>query len=181
MYRWYAKFKIISLYQCHHLEDPENWGLYKNNIINDNNMFINNCLLSKYDTNCYKICSFYYYYDENLNRYICIEDLKCPEPYNYLIHDKNECIKSCDETNDYQYEILQGKVCLKNCSDNFYEPYDRPFEQRQNELCITYYIYSKEVNNLIFDKVISQTRNELLNNFDESIVNGGMNNKWKWR
>ena len=168
--------KIISLYQCHHLEDPENWGLYKNNIINDNNMFINNCLLSKYDTNCYKICSFYYYYDERLNKYICTEDLKCPEPYDKLIHGKNECIKSCDETNDYKYELTLGKVCLANCNDNnLNEHYDSPFscipkcpqenpflfveslecvsycsiKQRQNKLCITNYIYSKEVNNLI--------------------------------
>ena len=60
--------KIISLFNCHQLEDSENWGLYKNQISNDNNMFINNCLLSKYDTNCYQICSFYYYYyNERLN------------------------------------------------------------------------------------------------------------------
>ena len=37
---------------------------------------------------------------------------------------------------------------------------------------ILYYIFSKEVNYQIFDKVISQTRNELLNNFDISVVNG---------
>ena len=167
--------KIISLYQCHHLEDPENWGLYKDYISNDNNMFINNCLLSKYDTNCYQICSFYHYYIENINKYICTENLKCPEPFNYLIHGKNECIKSCRETGEHNYEITLGKVCLENCSGIFYEPYDKPFtckpkcpednpfllieslecaayctiKQRQDKLCVTYYIYSKEVNNHI--------------------------------
>jgi surface protein len=155
--------KIISLYRCHHLEDPENWGLYKDNIADDNNIFINNCLLSKNDTNCYQICSFYYYYDDRLSKYICTEDLKCPKTYEKLIHGKNECIKSCDETNDHNYELLIGKVWLKNCSDNFYEPYDKPFscipkcpsehpflfveslecvshctiKQRQDKLCVT--------------------------------------------
>ena len=196
--------KIISLYNCHQSYNSENWGLYKDDIVNDNNMFINNCLLSKYDTKCYKICSFYYYYDERLNKYICTEDLKCPEPYDKLIHGKNECIKSCDETNDYKYELTLGKVCLANCYDsNFNEPYDSPFscipkcpqenpfllveslectsyctiKQRQDKLCVTYYIQSKEVNYQIFDKVISQTRNELLNSFDASVVNGGIINE----
>ena len=49
--------------------------------------------------------------------------------------------------------------------------------QRQNKLCLTYYIFSKEINNQIFDKVISQTRSELLNNFDLSIVNGDIINE----
>ena len=188
--------KIISLYRCHHLEDPKNWGLYKDNIADDNNIFINNCLLSKNDTNCYQICSFYYYFDESLNKYICTEDLKCPKTYEKLIHGKNECIKSCDETNDHNYELLIGKICLKNCSDNFYEPYDKPFscipkcpsdhpflfveslecvsyctiKQRQDKLCVTYYTHSKEVNYQIFDTVMSQTRNELLTAFDLIVV-----------
>ena len=33
------------------------------------------------------------------------------------------------------------------------------------------------MNYIVFDKVISQTRNELLNNFDASVVNGGIINE----
>ena len=150
-----------------------------------------------------KYAHFNYYYDENKNKYICTEDLKCPEPYDKLIYGKNECIKSCTETGLYNFELVLGKVCLTNCSENFYEPYDRPFsclpkcskdkpfllfeslecvsyctiKQRQNKLCVTYYIYSKEDNYEIFNEVISQTRNELLNNFDASVVNGGIINE----
>ena len=197
--------KIVSLYQCQPLEDTGNWGEYKDSITNNDNIYTEGCLLSKYNPNCYQICSFYHYFDENINinKYICTEDLKCPEPYSYLIHDQNECIKSCSETDNHKYQILLGKVCLVNCPNNFYEPDDRPktcipkcpedspfllinslecvshctIKQRQDQLCVTYYIYSKEVNYHIFDEVISQTRNELLNSFDVSVVNGGIINE----
>ena len=59
--------KIISLYQCQYLVDSENWGEYKDKITNNDNKYINNCLWSKYDINCYQICSYYYYFDENIN------------------------------------------------------------------------------------------------------------------
>ena len=137
--------------------------------------------------NCYQICSFYYYYNENINKYLCPKNLKCVEPYDKLINGTNECIKSCRETKEYNYELELSKICITKCPENFYEPKDKPFscvpkckqespfllidslecvsqctiKQRQNKLCITNYIFDKEVNNNIFDKVISQTRNEL--------------------
>ena len=195
--------KIISLYQCQYLEDSEIWGVYKNNITNDNNIYTEGCLLSKYDINCYQICSFYHYYDENMNKYICTDSLKCIEPYGKIIYDKNECVKSCSETNNYKYELKLGQACLKICPENFYEPnenqffcipkcpQDKPFllvdtlecvsqctiKQRQNKLCVIYYMFSKEVNNNIFNEVVSQTRNELLNDFDLSVVNGNIINE----
>ena len=194
--------KIISLYKCKDLNDSENWGVYKDKISNDNNIFSEGCLLSKYDNNCYKICSYYHYYDENLNKYICTESLQCPEPYDKIIYSKNECIKSCNETNTYKYEVLISKVCLMECPENFYKTDDNPFsckpkcpeekpfllvesykcvshcniKQRQNKLCLTVNVYSEEINYHIFDEVINQTRNELLNEFDASVVNGGIIN-----
>ena len=195
--------KIISLYQCQYLEDSENWGEYKNNVTNDNNIYIEGCLLSKKDLNCYQICSFYYYYDESINKYICTESLKCTEPYDKLIFGKNECVKLCSETNNYKYELALGKVCLTICPENFFNPnknsflcipkcsQDKPFllvgslecvsqctiKQRQNKLCVTYYRFSQEVNNNILNEVLSQTRNELLNDFDESVINGDIINE----
>ena len=195
--------KIVSLYHCQPLKDPENWGEYKDNITNNDNIYSGGCLLSRYNPNCYQICSFYHYYDENINKYICTEDLKCPEPYDHLIHDQNECIKSCSDTDNHLYQISLGKVCLVNCSDNFFEPYDRPktciphcpeespfllietlncvahctIKQRQDKSCVTYYLYSKEINYRIFDEVVSQTRYELLNNFEPSVVNGSIINE----
>ena len=153
--------------------------------------------MSKFDENCYEICSYYHYYDENLNKYICTESPQCPEPYNKLINSKNECIKSCNETNAYKYEILISKVCLIECPENFYKTNDKSFsciptcpeeklfllvesykyvsyctiKQRQNKLCLILSIYSKEVNYHIFDEVINQERNELLKKFDRSVIN----------
>ena len=195
--------KIISLYKCYKLNELENWGAFKDKITNDNNIYIKGCLLSKYDTNCYQICSFYYYYDDRINKYFCTDKLKCVEPYDKLIYDTNECVKSCIKTRDYRYEFLLGKVCVKNCPEYFYEPHDKPFsckpkcpflqpfllveklecvsyctiKQRQNKLCITDYHYSNDINFQIFDEVVSQTRKELLNNFDSSVVNGGIINE----
>ena len=119
--------KIISLYQCQKMNDSENWGEYKDYITNDNNRFINNCLLSKNDINCYQICSFYYYYDEILNKYICTEKLECPKPYDKLIDGKNECVKLCNETMDYQYYFPILNKCLKKCPNNFEENKEKPF------------------------------------------------------
>ena len=197
--------KIISLFNCRYSDTLENWGEYKDIISNDNNKYINGCLLSKYNSNSnsYQICSLYYYYDESENKYLCTKSLKCPEPYDKLIYGKNECINSCNKTQNNKYELTLGKVCLSLCSNNLYIsddkpstcipkcPQERPFllvqslecvsnctiTQRQNNLCVTYYIFSQEVNYQIFDEVISQTRYELMNDFDLSVVNGGLINE----
>ena len=93
--------------------DSENWGEYKDKITNDNNKYIEGCLLSKIELNCYQICSYYFYYDEKQNKYLCTEKLECPEPYNKLIEGKNECIKSCSETKKYKYDFIFGNKCLE--------------------------------------------------------------------
>ena len=43
--------------------------------------------------NCYNICSFYYFQDRISNQAYCTLNLSCPEKYNKLIRDKNECIE----------------------------------------------------------------------------------------
>ena len=40
---------------------------------------------SKYKTNCYKICQYYYYFDEAYN-YYCTDNQECPNKYNKLIN-----------------------------------------------------------------------------------------------
>ena len=85
----------------------------------ENNICINNCVLSKndFDTNYYKICSFYFYFDEINKKYICTEKLECPFNYNKLIHGKNECVKSCQSTKENHFEYNNN--CLKNFPENF--------------------------------------------------------------
>ena len=55
------------------------------------------------DKNCYKKCSYYYYFDENKN-YFCTETEECPEEYRELIPEQKKCIKRNNsecEINDY--------------------------------------------------------------------------------
>ena len=83
-----------------------------------NNM-IHNCLKCKDDYpikikikntnyfNCYKNCSYYYYFD-NENNYHCTNNLSCPYEYSKLIKETNECIKD-----DIQ-NIIEDLIIKKN-------------------------------------------------------------------
>ena len=66
--------------------------------------------------NCYDNCSYYYYYDNSLNKTFCLFDMKCPEAYNKLIIDKKECIDECYKDLIYKYEY--NNSCYKECPEN---------------------------------------------------------------
>ena len=76
----------------------------------EGNETINNCIEcndnltliddSLYNTNCYEKCNFYYYFDEN-NDFHCTEI--CPEKYNKIIKEKNECIEEYKNNDTYEY------------------------------------------------------------------------------
>ena len=166
-----SQSKIISLFQGHYSNDSDNFG-----------------------NNCYQMCSYFFYFNEN--KYICTEKYECPKIYNKLIYDKNECIKSCNESSEYMYEIKLefGNQCIMDCPENLQvtnENYctkeclkDSPFmlidslncvstctiEQRQNKFCMTNYNTKNQESNEVIDTVINQIRDQLINNFDESIV-----------
>ena len=188
--------KIITLYDWSYINCEGNWGEEKDKIDEEKNKCINNCLLSKYNSRCYQICSYYFYFDENQNQYICTEGPECPKTHNKLIHGKNECVKSCLDTKETKFEFNNN--CLKECPENFKAsegsensciaacPKEKPFLlldtlkctanctiiKRQNNLCIANYFPKGEDNFKILDKVIEQTRYELLNDFDPAIMNG---------
>ena len=62
--------KIISLYDWPYVNCNSNWGEKKDKISPpDNNKCLNNCLLMKYKSRCYQICSYYFYFDEFSNKY----------------------------------------------------------------------------------------------------------------
>ena len=68
-------------------------------------------------------------------------------------HDKPfSCIPNCSEDNPFL--LVETLECVSHCT----------IKQRQNKLCITYYIFSKEINY----QILNQTRSELLNNFNFS-------------
>ena len=88
------------------------------------NLFNHNCIdcndgSTLNDTNCYEICSFYYYFDEQ-HKYYCTEEGNCPEPYTKLIIEKNECIESCPD--EFKFEF--NNKCYKSCPDGTYYNYD---------------------------------------------------------
>ena len=160
-------YKIISLLKC--------YDEYCNITEKENISCINGCPLIKYDSRCYQICSYYYYFDFEINKYTCTPELKCPKNYNKLILETKECINStensenlfnnslplCPKENPFlNIELLK---CVYNCT----------IKERQNKICITNYVSSNQEDDYdIFDIIINQTRNELTNNFDESVING---------
>ena len=80
------------------------------------NIFDNKCTecYSNYtlnNTNCYQICEYYYYFDSS-NLYHCTYNNSCPNEYNKLIRDKNQCIDQCQNDDKYIYEYQN--ICLEN-------------------------------------------------------------------
>ena len=66
------------------------------------------------DTNCYKNCLNYYYFDLEGN-YFCTKKKECPKIYNKFIKDKNKCIDECYKDNIYKYEY--ENECYKKCPE----------------------------------------------------------------
>ena len=64
------------------------------------------------DKNCYKKCTYKYYYDSN-NKYTCTTDDNCPSDLPKLISEKNRCIDDCIKDNLYKYEY--NGVCVSGC------------------------------------------------------------------
>ena len=222
--------KIISLYECPFPINclSGNWGEYSDSIFpEDNNKCINNCLLSKYESDCYEICSYYIYFDENSKKYLCTKSDECPDTHSKLIPEKNECVKpDITTTTEYKLEfseyveyysdsylkifttdfVMEGDEIeyVEYSSDSYpkifttdfveeedeincpwYKPfllkekiqkcvYDCKIRERQNEICITDYINKKDDNFSTFDIILYQTRNELIINFDKSVINGNI-------
>ena len=62
--------------------------------------------------NCYPECDTYYYFDNDKN-FICLNKTECPNNYNNLIEEKNQCIDNCE--NDPEYKFNFRKKCYKEC------------------------------------------------------------------
>ena len=64
--------------------------------------------------NCYKNCSYYYYFDKYRN-FTCTSNYSCPKEFNKLQIDKGECISDCklDDTNKYEFKNMCFKKCPK--------------------------------------------------------------------
>ena len=142
--------------------------------------------------NCYENCDYYYYFDEG--KYSCTDLPKCPSKYKYLIPEKRQCIKSCNESNGYFKEFRES--CYKKCpseesiqrEDNpnlckVVCPFDKPFEivktqmcvssctimEREDKICVTNYEGNKTVSQLI-NAVQSDIMDDITKTFNYSKV-----------
>ena len=104
-------------------------------------------------TNCYEICSYYFYFDLNNNHY-CTSKKECPKEQNKLIIEKNKCIDNCYNDDIYKYEY--NNICYKECPNNTYLN-----NGNQNKICL--------------DKLNSTNLINILNSIKE---NNNLNNKY---
>ena len=74
----------------------------------DNYVTIGNLCLNK--TECDN--KHYWYLDESKN-YVCTD--QCPDNYNYLIDENNQCVSNCSQT---EYYITHQKKCISTCPEN---------------------------------------------------------------
>ena len=109
------------------------------------------------ENNCYKKCSFYYYFDSS-SQYQCTETNKCPSEQNKLIDEKNKCIDKCSNDNFYRYEYKDE--CFINC------PTETIFD---NYIC-------KDINLKTEEKELSSQTNIIRNNFSSKDFFNGVYN-----
>ena len=80
--------------------------------------------------NCIKNCSYYYYFDENMN-YFCTDNELCPDTYSKLIPNERKCIKNCSLDNIYKYEFKN--ICYSKCPKELKETKENYCEAFCNE------------------------------------------------
>ena len=102
----------------------------------------NYTFIKNYDniTNCYPICQYYYYFDEN-NNYNCTAGYYCPDNYK-LINSTNKCIESCLNDNIYNYHYEFNNICYNTCPASSYA-LNESYLCINNLICDHYYNYDK--------------------------------------
>ena len=85
-------------------ELDHNCSICKNNLTFFNDSF--------YKNNCYEICPYYYYYDDNY-AYHCTN--KCEGDNDKLKVNSNKCVNNCEKESKYKYEY--NKICYEECND----------------------------------------------------------------
>ena len=68
------------------------------------------------DSNCYEICSNYYYFDSSKQHH-CTDS--CTGTYSKLIEPLNKCVDDCSKYADYKYE--DNNKCVSTCLPKYYD------------------------------------------------------------
>ena len=157
-----------------------------------------NILISGEYYKCYPKCNNYYYFDKN-NNYTCLDKKECPNDYNNLIEEKNQCINNCKLYSDFPIEFQ--KKCYNLCPVNiseiskeneyFYKiqcPKELPYEiiniqtcvkncnisQINNKLCkLNYTSNNKNDENEAQEKMVENIKEEIINGIDTSEIDEG--------
>ena len=97
--------------------------------------------------NCYMNCIYYYFLDFE-GKYQCTKEFQCPQEFNKLQKDRNECIKDCSSEKITKYEFQN--ICYEKCPEKteislekkyFCEPIcdeERPFKLIDAQECADY-------------------------------------------
>ena len=99
------------------------------------------------NTNCYKICDYYYYFDSlnQYNNYQFTNNKSCPNNYNKLITGINKCTNNCFNEIKYKYEY--NNTCLEKCPKGTSENNDNLCEKLEEEECQKESPYISNINN----------------------------------
>ena len=142
--------------------------------------------------NCYQECPFYYFFDKEKNINYCTLNNQCTEEFNKLILEKKECVKCCNEEDEYKYEFR--KKCFKKCPNNtelskekeyYCEPIcnaEKPFERIKTQECVSECSIDEMQSNLCITKFKSNETNsevdisnKMLNNIENDITGDNFN------
>ena len=146
--------------------------------------------------NCYPNCTYFFYFqDNNEQKYTCTEDNKCPATYDLIVADIGQCIQDCQHSEYYKYQFLNK--CYSYCPEDTIEiegkeyfcklscPFERPFMiksqqicvsnctiiDRRDEECVTNY-FGNRSNFEIQDKILTDIEDHLTSNtFNFTMIN----------
>ena len=124
-YQSCKKCEKFGYYRYHHCKECKSQYLLKRRYITLNKIYYN----------CYSLCDYYYYFDED-NKYYCTSSYSCPSQYSKLVETRNECIIDCKKDSFFIYEYKnkcyekcpnntkiyeEQKLCLDSCDDKQFE------------------------------------------------------------
>ena len=90
------------------------------------------------DTNCYKICDYFYYFDSN-GIYHCTEKDECPNDFPNKIIEKKTCVSNC--SNDPIFKYNHNNICYEACPDKTKISDKNPYICEDLLICPKYYNY----------------------------------------
>ena len=64
---------------------------------------------------CFAECPYYFYIEKNTGIKYCTDNTTCPEDYNKLINETEECVNHCDEYEFHKYEF--ENMCYNECPE----------------------------------------------------------------